>query len=193
MPSPGERARAAGRGIVGGLMEIWSSATQGPTLRALARTATDCRVLRALAGWQSGHAADCKSVYAGSIPTSASIPLIQRHPRMSGGVCVSGQSARRQCPSRPIASEEVPPTRGDSGGIFSRRSDCSFVVCARPGVGERRAGTKIRCTPVHTGLEPARHHEGRADESPETRGVTDQRRARSTRVRRCQRTTLRII
>src|SRR5690606_5889939 len=24
------------------------------------------------AGWQSGHAADCKSVYAGSIPTSAS-------------------------------------------------------------------------------------------------------------------------
>jgi hypothetical protein len=25
------------------------------------------------AGWQSGHAADCKSVNAGSIPTSASI------------------------------------------------------------------------------------------------------------------------
>ena len=25
------------------------------------------------AEWQSGHAADCKSVYAGSIPTSASI------------------------------------------------------------------------------------------------------------------------
>jgi hypothetical protein len=25
------------------------------------------------AGWQSGHAADCKSVYAGSIPTPASI------------------------------------------------------------------------------------------------------------------------
>jgi len=24
------------------------------------------------AGWQSGHAADCKSVYAGSIPTPAS-------------------------------------------------------------------------------------------------------------------------
>ena len=25
------------------------------------------------AEWQSGHAADCKSVYAGSIPTSASM------------------------------------------------------------------------------------------------------------------------
>ena len=29
-----------------------------------------------LAGWQSGHAAACKAVYAGSIPASASIILI---------------------------------------------------------------------------------------------------------------------
>ncbi len=28
-----------------------------------------------MAGWQSGHAADCNSVYAGSIPTPASIFL----------------------------------------------------------------------------------------------------------------------
>ena len=28
-----------------------------------------------LAGWQSGYAADCNSVYAGSIPTPASILL----------------------------------------------------------------------------------------------------------------------
>ena len=28
--------------------------------------------LNKMAGWQSGHAADCKSVYAGSIPASAS-------------------------------------------------------------------------------------------------------------------------
>ena len=28
-----------------------------------------------MAGWQSGYAADCNSVYAGSIPTPASIPL----------------------------------------------------------------------------------------------------------------------
>ncbi len=33
----------------------------------------ECRkTFRFEAGWQSGHAADCKSVYAGSIPTSAS-------------------------------------------------------------------------------------------------------------------------
>ena len=30
------------------------------------------RRLRFEAGWQSGYAADCKSVYAGSIPTRAS-------------------------------------------------------------------------------------------------------------------------
>ena len=30
-----------------------------------------------MAGWQSGYAADCKSVYAGSIPTSASKFLIK--------------------------------------------------------------------------------------------------------------------
>ena len=28
-----------------------------------------------MAGWQSGHAADCKSVYAGSIPASASMKI----------------------------------------------------------------------------------------------------------------------
>jgi hypothetical protein len=30
-----------------------------------------------LAGWQSGYAADCNSVYAGSIPTPASIFWLQ--------------------------------------------------------------------------------------------------------------------
>jgi hypothetical protein len=36
------------------------------------------RKARSVAGWQSGHAADCKSVYAGSIPTPASnhLPLV---------------------------------------------------------------------------------------------------------------------
>ena len=29
-----------------------------------------------MAGWQSGYAEDCKSLYAGSIPTPASINLI---------------------------------------------------------------------------------------------------------------------
>ena len=30
-----------------------------------------------MAGWQSGHAADCKSVYAGSIPASASTIIME--------------------------------------------------------------------------------------------------------------------
>jgi hypothetical protein len=33
-----------------------------------------------MAGWQSGHAAACKAVYAGSIPTSASIAEIEKAP-----------------------------------------------------------------------------------------------------------------
>ena len=33
-----------------------------------------------MAGWQSGHAAACKAVYAGSIPTSASIAKIEKAP-----------------------------------------------------------------------------------------------------------------
>ncbi len=39
-----------------------------------------------IAGWQSGHAADCNSVYAGSIPTSAS-NLVQ---------CPSGEIGRHR-------------------------------------------------------------------------------------------------
>lgn len=31
-----------------------------------------------MAGWQSGYAADCKSVYAGSIPTPASIDKLSK-------------------------------------------------------------------------------------------------------------------
>ncbi len=37
-------------------------------------------ILEIMAGWQSGHAADCNSVYAGSIPTPASIFLAIVHP-----------------------------------------------------------------------------------------------------------------
>ena len=32
-----------------------------------------------LAGWQSGHAAACKAVYAGSIPASASKIALQNY------------------------------------------------------------------------------------------------------------------
>ena len=36
-----------------------------------------------MAGWQSGHAADCNSVYAGSIPTPASIYQTQENKEKS--------------------------------------------------------------------------------------------------------------
>ena len=36
-----------------------------------------------MAGWQSGHAADCNSVYAGSIPTPASIYQTQENKEIS--------------------------------------------------------------------------------------------------------------
>ena len=35
-------------------------------------------IMTCLAGWQSGYAAACKAVYAGSIPASASIILKNR-------------------------------------------------------------------------------------------------------------------
>ena len=38
-----------------------------------------------MAGWQSGHAAACKAVYAGSIPTSASITPYDRLTLMAMG------------------------------------------------------------------------------------------------------------
>ncbi len=38
-----------------------------------------------MAGWQSGHAADCNSVYAGSIPTPASIFLVYQLVLCPGG------------------------------------------------------------------------------------------------------------
>ena len=42
------------------------------------------------ARWQSGYAADCNSVYAGSIPTLASISSSQHYGHMAG-IRLSGQ------------------------------------------------------------------------------------------------------
>src|SRR5690606_2201972 len=57
------------------------------------------------AGWQSGYAADCKSAYAGSIPTPASMKK-DAPPRAGrffhGGLtCGSGASRDRACPGAP--------------------------------------------------------------------------------------------
>jgi hypothetical protein len=46
-----------------------------------------------MARWQSGHAAACKAVYAGSIPTRASTPNFIANPCAGSGfrACVSGK------------------------------------------------------------------------------------------------------
>ena len=50
-----------------------------------------------MAGWQSGHAADCNSVYAGSIPTPAS-KVIQQRPKayFCKMLCPSGEIGRHK-------------------------------------------------------------------------------------------------
>ena len=46
---------------------------EGKLHSAIGDSQTDHLKIFDLAGWQSGHAADCNSAYAGSIPTLASI------------------------------------------------------------------------------------------------------------------------
>ena len=71
------------------------------------RAAEIMRRLRFEAGWQSGYAADCKSVYAGSIPTSASI-LEEPQAIRCLGLFFASQNAR-------------PPVLPVSGGKRFRR------------------------------------------------------------------------
>ena len=47
------------------------------------------------AGWQSGHAADCNSVNAGSIPTPASI-LTKEPSKTISSKCPDGEIGRRK-------------------------------------------------------------------------------------------------
>ena len=51
-----------------------------------------------MARWQSGDAADCKSVYAGSIPTRASIFSILSSLRLAGFDAVSGTTPLQGSP-----------------------------------------------------------------------------------------------
>lgn len=69
------------------------------------------------AGWQSGHAADCKSVYAGSIPTLASIfPLdnIQAAGHKSPRKVFLGSSAVEQVTVNHLVGGSIP----SRGAIF---------------------------------------------------------------------------
>ena len=71
-----------------------------PLSRACARYGRIRNAMRHPAGWQSGYAADCKSAYAGSIPTSAS--SFRRKPGIAGlfcagklGPCLGGETGIR--------------------------------------------------------------------------------------------------
>jgi hypothetical protein len=66
------------------------------------------------AGWQSGYAADCKSAYAGSIPTSAS-SLETTSPRR-------GFSLARFAPTSASSLEATSPRRGFSLARFTPTS-----------------------------------------------------------------------
>tara|TARA_A100001015_G_scaffold293438_1_gene370027 strand:+ start:317 stop:1279 length:963 start_codon:yes stop_codon:yes gene_type:complete len=59
-----------------------------------------------LAEWQSGHAADCKSVYAGSIPTSASIKIMKKITKAI--IPVAGFGTRMLPATKAIPKELLP-------------------------------------------------------------------------------------
>ena len=58
-----------------------------------------------LAGWQSGHAAACKAVYAGSIPTPAS-KLFPKH-RIQLVVLFAAQVSRARLPLQNLGLPRV--------------------------------------------------------------------------------------
>lgn len=133
------------------------------------------------AGWQSGYAADCKSAYAGSIPTSASNfgPCTQgpalselRSPAQAGlFFCARSRGVgRRALRSRPRRAERsVILWQGRSivagrastrsaGFPGRRRRVVSYCRSRGPGPdGEigRRIGLKIRRPQGHAGSSPA--------------------------------------
>lgn len=84
---------------------VWETTTYCPSTRlvsrsSLRRAAVQMRRVRFEAGWQSGYAADCKSVYAGSIPTSASISRAPQMMNLRGFLflalkCLSASGARQ--------------------------------------------------------------------------------------------------
>jgi hypothetical protein len=93
------------------------------------------------AGWQSGYAADCKSAYAGSIPTSAS-SLETTSPRR-------GFSLARFAPTSASSLEATSPRRGFSLARFTPTS-ASGLETTSP----RRGFSLARFTPTSaSGLE----------------------------------------
>ncbi len=78
--------------------------------------------VRPLAGWQSGHAAACKAVYAGSIPTPAS-KMREKSPESSGLFLFRGQVLRLVVSLGAISSLPYPLRR-----VFGRRRRSAACV-----------------------------------------------------------------
>src|SRR5690606_14262478 len=134
------------------------------------------------AWWQSGYAADCKSAYAGSIPTQASTPdagATHRRPRPGGEIGrhkgLEDLSPPGETPGvapvkfgeRPGPRSEPTPSQASGSpkeGVESRRRApvahrAKVKACSRPRTamagGESRSGTKIPRPRGHAGSSPA--------------------------------------
>ncbi len=94
--------------------------------------------VRPLAGWQSGHAAACKAVYAGSIPTPAS-KMREKSPESSGLFLFRGQVLRLVVSLGAISSLPYPLRR-----VFGRRRRSAACV---PWAGGRAVDRHGVCFP----------------------------------------------
>src|SRR5690606_14674906 len=129
------------------------------------------------AGWQSGYAADCKSAYAGSIPTPASrfekprlergffVPAFSYHGRDGP----DGETGRRK-------GLKIPRPQGHVGSIPTPGTRCVYTVRTLLEVrhGYRRQAQRDRCgdnqLPRSPGQEGA-HRPGRDGAGQEANGI----------------------
>ena len=113
-----------------------------------------------MAGWQSGHAAACKAVYAGSIPTSASIAKFEKAPlrRFFFAWNLDGKFASHH--GLGVTSKPAEAGRCVSGGcayltiVFLHPSKKSHFFARHPGEGRDRVPLRqvSRWIPAFAGM-----------------------------------------
>ena len=112
-----------------------------------------------MARWQSGDAADCKSVYVGSIPARASIPGKQARPIGTIGPAppsgaFSAFSAGQGSVRRPPDAAGAPGRRATAPLLFPSRPDSILPVAPRslprslPRFPRRVMGAESDCGPA---------------------------------------------
>ena len=109
--------------------------------RIVRHVARDVRAKRLPAGWQSGYAADCKSAYAGSIPTSAS----RRKPRSDAGLFSCAPPRERNAPAL-FSSDPVPAIVAIPHSLIVRMSSmhAMHLERARASTASRAGNTRAR-------------------------------------------------